>query len=232
MTTMPRVLATSDDVNGVPGKAGETAQTHVWKGDFGREYTDRNTLEIDALEDLYRKNYGLTRGKLNETFLKDIPVDASFLEVGCNTGNQLLLLQQMGFSNLSGIELQPYALEIAKSRCQGVNLEQGSVLALPFADKSFDVVYTSGVLIHISPDDLPRAMGEIHRCAKTYIWGMEYYSPDVTEVNYRSHAGLLWKMDFARQYLQRFDLELVAEQRIPYLENQNVDAMFLLKKKS
>jgi pseudaminic acid biosynthesis-associated methylase len=230
--TTSQAIVTKEEFSEVPAKAHETPQTEVWKGNFGREYTDRNTLEIDALEALYRKNYGLSRRELNETFLKDIPADASFLEVGCNTGNQLLLLQRMGFRKLSGIELQPYALEIAKSRCQGVNLEQGSALALPYADRSFDVVYTSGVLIHISPDDLPRAMDEIHRCAKNYIWGMEYYSPDMTEVNYRSHDGLLWKMDFARQYLQRFDLELVLEQRIPYLENQNVDAMFLLKKKS
>jgi pseudaminic acid biosynthesis-associated methylase len=227
---MPRPSSTSGEAISIL-KKNETAQAAVWKGEFGREYTDRNTLEIDELDVLYRKNYGISRRELNETFLKGVSADASFLEVGCNTGNQLLLLQEMGFRNLSGIELQPYALEIAKSRCHGVRLEQGSASALPFADKSFDVIYTSGVLIHISPTDLSRAIDEIYRCAKTYIWGMEYYSPRVTEVNYRSRAGLLWKMDFARQYLERFDLELVLEQRIPYLDSQNLDTMFLLKKK-
>jgi hypothetical protein len=38
--------------------------------------------------------------------------------------------------------------------------------------------------------------------------------------------------DYARQYLKRFnDLELVGERYLPYLENQNVDMMFLLRKK-
>src|SRR5207302_1444714 len=146
--------------------------------------------------------------------------EASCLEVGCNTGSQLLLLQRMGYLNLSGIELQPYALQVAKTRLRKVSLMQGSALSLPYKDFGFEVVFTSGVLIHISPEDLPRAMNEIHRCARTYIWGLEYYAPTVTEVCYRNNNGLLWKMDYVRRYLERFDdLELVFEQRVPYLQS-------------
>ena len=104
----------------------ETAQTTVWKGDFGRQYSDRNTFDPEALDELYRRNFGLTRREINETFLSDVPKDASFLEVGCNTGNQLLSLQQMGYSNLSGVELQPYAIEIARSRVPSTPLKLGS----------------------------------------------------------------------------------------------------------
>jgi hypothetical protein len=79
--------------------------------------------------------------------------------------------------------------------------------------------------------DLGAAMDEIYRCAGTYIWGIEYYSPRVAEVNYRSRNGLLWKTDYAALYLDRFkELELVREQRLPYLHNGNVDSMFLLRK--
>jgi pseudaminic acid biosynthesis-associated methylase len=210
----------------------ETAQAAVWKGDFGREYSDRNTLDGAALDELYRKNYGLTRSQINQNFLADIPKDASFLEVGCNTGNQLALLRQMGWSNLAGVDLQTYALEIARQRLPGASLRQGSALALPCADVTFDVVFTSGVLIHIAPEDLPQAMDEIYRASREFIWGLEYYSPEIAEVPYRSHRALLWKMNFARQYLDRFpDLELVREQRLPYLDSANVDTAFLLKTK-
>jgi pseudaminic acid biosynthesis-associated methylase len=214
-------------------RTADTEQAGVWKGEFGREYTIRNTLDCTTLDALYRKNYGLTRTEVNEGFLRGIAKDASFLEVGCNTGNQLLLLQQTGWTNLSGVELQPYAIEIARSRLPNVSLRLGSALAVPYADSSFDVVFTSGVLIHISPRDIPIAMREIHRCSRNYIWGMEYYAPEVTEVKYRGQNGLLWKMDFAKAYLEQFDdLELVKEQRLPYLENANVDTVFLLRKKS
>jgi pseudaminic acid biosynthesis-associated methylase len=210
----------------------ETDQTVVWKGDFGRAYTDRNTFDTEALDQLTQRNYGITKTEINKVFLEGIASNASILEVGCNAGNQLLLLRQMGYTNLSGVELQPYAFEVARRRLPGVDLKLGSALDLPHPDNSFDVVFTSGVLIHIAPRDLPRAMDEIYRCAKTYIWGMEYYCPDVTEVSYRGHNELLWKMDYAQSYLERFpDLELVRERRLPYLENANVDTVFLLRKK-
>ena len=219
-------------IDSTTGPAQDSAQAAVWKSDFGREYSDRNTLDPEALDHLHRKNYGVSRREINETFLRDIAKGANFLEVGCNTGNQLLMLQQMGYSNLSGIELQPYALEIAVRRLPGVALKLGSAVTLPYEDSSFDVVFTAGVLIHIAPKNLPQALDEIYRCSRDFIWGMEYYAPKVTEVNYRNHSGLLWKMDFARCYLERFlDLELVKEQRLPYLENKNVDTVFLLRKK-
>jgi pseudaminic acid biosynthesis-associated methylase len=210
----------------------ETEQTSVWKGDFGREYTDRNTLDVKAVDELYRKNYGLTRSQINESFLRGIARDASVLEVGCNTGNQLLLLHGLGWSNLSGVELQAYAIEIVRSRVPNASVKLGSALALPYANSSFEVVFTSGVLIHIAPQDLSRAMDEIYRTSKKYIWGLEYYSPQTKEVPYRSHSALLWKTDFARHYLDRFEnLELVQEQHLPYLDNANVDTVFLLRKK-
>ena len=93
-------------------------------------------------------------------------------------------------------------------------------------------MFTCGVLIHITPADLPSVMDEIYRTTREYIRGAEYYAPEITQVRYRDHSELLWKMDFAGQYMQRFpDLELVKEQRLPYLDNANVNTVFLLKKK-
>jgi pseudaminic acid biosynthesis-associated methylase len=208
----------------------ETPQMKEWTGDFGQRYTDRNSLTPEAHDSLYADDFGVTRTQLNQTFLHGISKDARILEVGCNIGNQLVLLQQMGYRNLFGIEIQTYALELARSRTSNIMLSQGSVFRIP-ADKPFDLVFTSRVLIHISMEDLSAAMDEIYRCADTYIWGLEYYSPGVTSVNYRDRNGLLWKTDYAKLYLERFnDLELVREQRLPYLHNENVDSMFLLRR--
>jgi pseudaminic acid biosynthesis-associated methylase len=211
----------------------ETKQTRIWQGEFGRDYTDRNTFDSEQLDRLWSENYGISRSRINREFLELIPKDASFLEVGCNVGNQLVMLRYLGYSNLSGLEIQDYALQIARSRLKNASLRQGSALALPSEDNSFDVVFTSGVLIHIAPEDLPRAMSEIHRCTRKYIWGMEYFSANPATVNYRGHDRLLWKMNYAQEYLSSFpDLELVREQLLPYLESQNVDTMFFLRKSS
>src|SRR5579864_3508658 len=210
----------------------ETPQARIWQGEFGRDYTDRNTFDREQLDRLWFDNYGISRSSINREFLELTPKDASFLEVGCNVGNQLVMLRHLGYSNLAGIEIQDYALQVARSRLENVPLQQGSALALPFEDNSFDVVFTSGVLIHIAPEDLPRAMSEIHRCTRKYIWGMEYFSAKPATVNYRGHDRLLWKMNYAQEYLSSFpDLELVREQLLPYLGNQNVDTMFLLRKR-
>ena len=210
-----------------------TEQIRTWTGDFGREYTDRNTFTPEGLDDLYRRNYGITRTEVNERFLEQIPRDSRVLEVGCNMGNQLLVLQQMGFTDLYGIEIQTYALDRAKERLHGVQLTQGSALSIPYPDQFFDLVFTSGVLIHIAPNDLSAALSEIHRCSRRWIWGFEYYAPEITEVAYRGHSALLWKTDYARLYQEQFgELELLREDRLRYLDSANIDAAFLLRRKS
>ncbi len=210
----------------------QTEQIGTWTGDFGREYTDRNSYTPDELDELYRRNYGVTRTEINRRFLSDIPRDARILEVGCNIGTQLVMLKEMGFSNLSGIEIQSYALEQARKRLPQADFRQASALSIPHPDRSFDLVFTSGVLIHIAPSELPTALREIERCAKTWIWGFEYYAPEMTEVAYRGHKSLLWKADYPRLYQEAGELELVREERFQYLSDNNVDTAFLLRRRS
>lgn len=211
----------------------QTEQIRIWTGNFGREYTDRNAGLPAQLDELYRRNYGITRAEINQRFLGAIPRNARILEVGCNTGTQLLFLEQMGFGDLHGIDIQDYALDRARERLPRAVLSQASTFALPYPDGYFDLVFTSGVLIHIAPTDLPQALAEIHRCTRRWIWGFEYYAPETTKVVYRGHRSLLWKTDYARLYLQQFqDLKLVREERFRYLSNDNVDTAFLLQRKA
>lgn len=217
----------------VPKTPETTEQIRTWAGEFGRDFTDRNAVTTEQLDDHYRKNYGITRSEMNQRFLEGVPRDVRILEVGCNIGTQLLMLQQMGFANLYGIEIQSYALDRAKDRLPGAVLTQASAFAIPYRDRFFDLVFTSAVLIHIAPVDLPLALTEIYRCAGRWIWGFEYYAPAVTEVVYRGNRSLLWKTDYARFYQEQFqDLELVREERYQYLDNDNVDASFLLRRKA
>jgi pseudaminic acid biosynthesis-associated methylase len=215
----------------VTGETRATPQLAEWQGDFGRDYTNRNSITPEQVDALWIKNYGISRTTLNREFLREIPKDARILEVGCNLGNQLVLLQQLGYTNLYGIEAQGYALAATRTRVRDLNLIQATAFDIPYKDKYFDLVFTAGVLIHIAPGDLAQALTEIHRCARNFVWGAEYYSPVPTEVHYRGHDALLWKSDFADEYLKRFrDMQLVKEQKLPYLEGRNVDSMFLLRK--
>jgi pseudaminic acid biosynthesis-associated methylase len=209
-----------------------TEQMVVWQGVFGKEYSNRNTLSPDEMDDLYRKNYGVSRTDLNKRFLDEMDHSIRILEVGCNVGNQLLCLQKMGFHNLYGIELQPYAVELSKSRTHYINIIQGTAFDIPFKDGFFDLVFTSGLLTHISPSDIHDAMHEIYRSTKKWIFGFEAHAERYVEVTYRKQQGLFWKVDYVKVYIELFkDLEISIEERMKYLDSQNEDTMFLLRKR-
>ena len=208
-----------------------TKQEEFWSGEFGKEYSDRNTWDLDEYDDFYKAEWGTTRTEMNEKFIGHLPKDIKILEVGCNVGMQLMLLQKMGYSNLYGIELQQYAVEKAKEKSKGINIIQGTGFDLPFKDNYFDVVVTNGVLIHISPDDHSKIMNEMIRCSKKYIWGFEYYSPELKTLNYRGNEGYLWKADFAKIFLSMSPgLKEIKREYYKYTYDDNVDVMYLLEK--
>jgi hypothetical protein len=94
-----------------------------------------------------------------------------------------------------------------------------SARELPFADDSFDLVFTTGVLIHQSPDELPRVMDEIVRCSRRYVLCGEYRADELEEVPYRGQRGALYKQDYGALYQERFpQLQLLEEGFLPKSE--------------
>lgn len=72
------------------------------------------------------------------------------LEAGCGTGGNLPMLSEYG--NLYAFELDPLALEIARSR--GFVVEQGFLPdQIPFSDKQFDLILLLDVLEHVEADE-------------------------------------------------------------------------------
>lgn len=74
----------------------------------------------------------------------------------------------------------------------------------PLEDGQFDMVFTSGILIHVAPDDLDQACPEIYRVSKKYVFCIEYFSTSPESVNYYGNAGFLFKCDFGGRYLDLF----------------------------
>lgn len=212
-----------------------TEQIQIWKSDFGKEYTTRNTCKsLEDFNQVYIDRFGKTKSELTQPFLENILDETSkILEVGANVGYQLRNLQRAGFQYLYGVEIQRDAIEKGRELHHGIDIIEGSALDIPYKDGFFDLVFTETVLIHFSPDDIDRALDEIYRCSRKYIWGLEYFAEQHTEVRYHGRARFVWKGDFARKFIQRFsNLELLREERLPYLnEKRKIAAMFLLEKK-
>jgi len=211
--------------------AKNTKQVSHWAGEEGNAYVERNPHSATEMNGLYLADCGVSRSEMNQDFLGSLPRDLSFLEVGANVGVQLQLLHDMGFSKLQGIDVNRRAVDEAKKLHPKVEVREASGFAIPFADSSFDVAYTSGVLIHISPTDIAGILNEMHRVTKRYIWGFEYYAPEYTEVTYRGRQNLLWKTDFAGLFLEQFPgLRLIKEKKYPMQDGVNINQMYLLEK--
>lgn len=86
------------------------------------------------------------------------------LDVGCGNGYMLAKFARSG-TTVVGIDLTAKALDVTKKRMKlsglTAKLTQADSADLPFADQSFDVVYSLGVLHH-SPDT-EKSFREIHR---------------------------------------------------------------------
>jgi ubiquinone/menaquinone biosynthesis C-methylase UbiE len=163
-----------------------------WSGPWGTKYAEQFTLEPEALDEHWQKTWGQRRSEIMNAMLRYIPREMSVLEVGCGTGNQLTMLRKMGFTDLTGIDINVFAVNKAKDR--GFEASCGTMLELPFPDRSFDLVMTCGVISHMEPDRLPRAISEINRVAREYIFGTEY-------VTNTGHGDFMWANDYRQRFL-------------------------------
>lgn len=214
-----------------------TSQLGAWTSGFGRAYTDRNTMSADAMDATFAARFGVPKTTIyRELVGVGRLTGGRALEVGCNIGLQLELLGRANPSlALAGVEPQEYAIARARQRLPTAQFLQGSAFALPFEDGSFDLVFTHGVLIHIHPADLPRALREIHRVSSRFILAHEYFAPETVEVRYREANDMLWKTDFARSYRDLFPALREVELRYyPYLDagpaSDLVDQVVLFEK--
>jgi pseudaminic acid biosynthesis-associated methylase len=167
------------------------AQLAAWQGEFGRAYTERNVLDRRTRAPAFREmlaGLALTR----------------VLEVGCNRGHNLATLaEELGIAQVLGVEPGEHALQLARAASPRASALAGRAEALPFRDAWFDLVFTCGVLIHVPPAGLDAALAEIVRCSRRYVLAIEYFAESEEQVEYRGHRELLWKRNYAAEYLRR-----------------------------
>ena len=126
-------------------------------------------LDNRAYYDDFAGWYERERGHGYHRMLDDLEVDlverygkgAQVLEVGCGTGLILGRVAQFA-AGAAGIDLSGGML--AGARARGLDVVQASATALPWADESFDVVYSFKVLAHVA--DIRTAMAEMARVCR------------------------------------------------------------------
>jgi pseudaminic acid biosynthesis-associated methylase len=183
-----------------------TQQVEFWRGNFGNAYTDRNNLEPHLL----RMRTAMWAKILSPTMAAP---PQTILEIGANIGVNLRVIRALSGARLMAVEPNDKArgILIQDQVVAEPDLRAGIASAIDFPDGTADLVFTSGVFIHIHPDDLLGSMKEIHRVSSRYIACVEYFSDTPTEVLYRGHSDKLFKRDFGGEWLDHFpDLVPVA----------------------
>lgn len=105
---------------------------------------------------------------------KDKP--KTILEVGCGFGRNIKFLKTEGVSAvITGVDISRKMIRKARKYVpqKGITFVQGDIRHLPFKDKSFDVVFTHGVLMHVSQTDVEVAFSELCRVAKNAVYLIE-----------------------------------------------------------
>ena len=170
---------------------------NLWGGEFGNAYLERN------------REAGGERGPFWAQLLTEFPV-GRVLEVGCNRGANLAwIAPHVPPRQIYGIDVNENALAEGRQLASTTNFLWGRARELPFRDGWFDLVFTTGVLIHQPEETLSLVMAEIVRCSSRYVFCWEYYAETPTEVPYRGQRNALIKRDFGGMYQQLFsELEL------------------------
>lgn len=105
--------------------------------------------------DLLMNQYDISRrlDVLIDLFLKDVNLAGlSVLDAGCGTGRGAEQFAMRG-AQVTAVDLGMRLLNRTQERCSSCHPAQASVLQLPFADNTFDVIFSTEVIEH-TPDPI------------------------------------------------------------------------------
>lgn len=90
----------------------------------------------------------------------EMPVGEPVLDVGTSAGTNLRMLRDLGFTDVTGLDLNDEAIRYCAEKGFGV-VRKGDITSMPFEDASFSLVLATDVIEHV--DDDARALAEIRR---------------------------------------------------------------------
>lgn len=122
------------------------------------------------------------------------------LDVGCGTGMLTLLIKHIHpDAAVVGLDVDPEVLDIARRKAgqagETIALQQGTAACLPYPDGSFDRVFASLMLHHLTREDKRRALMEAFRVLKP---GGELHVADFG----KAHDPAMWLISLALRWLE------------------------------
>ena len=158
-----------------------------WAGEFGDSYTARNQID-------WRKRVPFWSRVMADTGARSI------LEVGCNAGWNLTAIKTSSpWTRAVGIDVNAKALRQADSA--GLKVWKETIDQVVDGQEGlYEMVFTTGVLIHISKPQLEQTMRDIVKASARWVLAIEYGAEAEEEILYRGQPNMLWKRPYGAMY--------------------------------
>lgn len=181
----------------------------LWKGKFGDEYRERNQLTEENINNRYNLWVQVIRYIYNNSSTPS-KIPSEYFEIGAGLGGNLIAINRlMELNNINSVimaqEPNIETRKLSNKNCRQHDFQPAWVDEMNLLDSSVDVVFTSGVLIHIPPDLVLNTMRDMYRISKKYIVCIEYFSPKTREHIYHGEQAM-WSTDFGSVWLDNFNL--------------------------
>lgn len=125
---------------------------------------------------IFKRLSKLSRDKKNDLFFRIIEpnqetriLDIGAEVAGCNYSEQLIDIYPWK-DKITAINISHHQIQAIKKKYPQVKAEVADALALPYPDKSFDVVYSNAVIEHVGGvEEQKKFASEVMRVAKRYF---------------------------------------------------------------
>ncbi|MCC6166356.1 MAG: class I SAM-dependent methyltransferase [Caldilineaceae bacterium] len=119
-------------------------------------------VNYDEISRVYDEVRGVDRAVI-QSLLNGVDLDAScaVLDIGCGTGNYTDVMQRLMQARITGLDQSEGMLAKARAKNGQIDFRQGDAQQMLFAGASFDFVYMTDVIHHVT--EIGRLLGEIAR---------------------------------------------------------------------
>lgn len=173
-------------------------QINFWVNTYAESYIQKNSIFNKKLSiDSWNKMLSKTQ---------DIK---SLLECGSNIGRNINVLNEILPKCLKSIiEVSPKAfLEVTEK--YDLDFAFNGPILNAETEKTFDLVFTIAVLIHIHPNELLENLKKIYQLSNKYILIGEYFNRTPVSIEYHGEKDKLFKCDFGKLWMENFDVVLI-----------------------
>src|SRR5689334_18860322 len=79
------------------------------------------------------------------------------IDLGCGPGQTTKFLSEHGLGKITGTDLSPEMIQVAKSINPHLSFETANMLSLQYPDNSFSSAIAFYAIVHFSPDEIKKA---------------------------------------------------------------------------